>query len=452
LTVASVSSPSFYPQALDYWGDALYAMACVHANQKRNERALEMLELAASKFEAALKLDPRDSGTLRGLGDVRYMQATLMCAAGQVENAGFLVAVRQMQSMFMRSSGNVEKAGPYYEQAVDCFRRALKVSPRDKYLKQALKKATEEGAQTYPRQFHQMPAAPPMEKELEHTEHHEEGIVRAKLNLQANPADSEVRAPGCRGSETPRSPVLACRPYYSHTAAALLLSGGALAHCMARRETRQVDAVAAGGGSSVYPHCARRSTLTSVGHLTVACLSSPSFRPQALHNWGQALCSMAGAHLTLGGNDPGRNKRAWEMHELAAPKFEAALELDPRNSVTLRCLGLVRQMQSIFLCAAGQVEKAGPYYEQAVDCFRRGLKVSPRDKALKEALKISLEEGRPRWPRDYSDFRTGPGSQTTLNSQLSILVVSARAYRGTHTGPSLPLIVFCKNIDDSCKL
>jgi len=95
-----------------------------------------------------------------------------------------------------------------------------------------------EPPQTYPRQFHQMPARPPMEKELEFTKYCEEVIARAEVDLQANPADSLVRAPVRRGSQT-RSPVLACRPYYSHTAAALLLSGRALAHCIALRAARQ---------------------------------------------------------------------------------------------------------------------------------------------------------------------------------------------------------------------
>jgi hypothetical protein len=58
---------------------------------------------------------------------------------------------------------------------------------------------------TYPRPYHQMPATPPMEKELEFTKFWEEIIARAELDLQANPADSQVRGPGRRGSET-RSP------------------------------------------------------------------------------------------------------------------------------------------------------------------------------------------------------------------------------------------------------
>jgi hypothetical protein len=44
-----------------------------------------------------------------------------------------------------------------------------------------------------------------MEKELEYTKYLEEMIARAELDLQANPADSEVRAPAHRGSRT-RSP------------------------------------------------------------------------------------------------------------------------------------------------------------------------------------------------------------------------------------------------------
>jgi tetratricopeptide (TPR) repeat protein len=103
---------------------------------------------------------------------------------------------------------------------------------------------------------------------------------------------------------------------------------------------------------------------------------------------------MACTHATLGVSE--RNDRAWEMWELAATKFEAALELDPRNTGAHANLGCVRQMQSAFLCDAGQVEKAGPYREQAVDCFRRGLKVSPDNEALKQALKFAMEEGRPR--------------------------------------------------------
>ncbi len=51
-----------------------------------------------------------------------------------------------------------------------------------------------------------------MEKELEYTKHWEETIARAELELQANPADSMVRAPACRGLETrspcPRLPAL----------------------------------------------------------------------------------------------------------------------------------------------------------------------------------------------------------------------------------------------------
>ena len=172
-------------------------MACVHSYRDRNERALEMLELAASKGEAALELDPKDSSKLCGLGSVRLMQSDLC--------------------------GEMEKAGPYFEQAVECYRRGLEESPDDEDLKQALKKAMEEGPPTYPRQFHQMPAHPPPEKELEHTKYYEEMIARAELDLQANPADSEVRAPARRGSETPRSPVLAWRPYYLHTAAACIL-------------------------------------------------------------------------------------------------------------------------------------------------------------------------------------------------------------------------------------
>jgi hypothetical protein len=53
---------------------------------------------------------------------------------------------------------------------------------------------------TYPRQFHQMPEPPSPLKELEDTKYWEEVIARAELNLQANPADSEVRAPARRGS------------------------------------------------------------------------------------------------------------------------------------------------------------------------------------------------------------------------------------------------------------
>ena len=230
LTVASLSSPSFRPQALHQWGDALMNMAIAHSIHDRYERAWEMCELAAPKLEAALELDPRNPEILHALGSVRLMQSTLKCQCGEVE-----------------------KAVPYFEQAVERYRRGLKESPDDEDLKQALKEAMEEGPPTYPRQFHQMPAEPPMEKELEYTKHLEEMIARAELDLQANPADSEVRAPAHRGSRT-RS---------SSPAGLMIRTRLQLCHCLAvswriaLRVARQVDAVASGRGSSVYPPCAR---------------------------------------------------------------------------------------------------------------------------------------------------------------------------------------------------
>ena len=143
----------------------------------------------------------------------------------------------------------------------------------------------------------------------------------------------------------------------------------------------------------MYPPCARRSTLyTSVGLLTVVSLSSPSLSPQALDT-GTALMNMAIAHYNYD-----RYERAWEMCELAAPKLEAALELDPRDSRALLGLGSVRDMQSTLMCQCGEVEKAGPYVEQAVDCFRRGLKESPDDEDLKRLLKQATKKGPPRYP------------------------------------------------------
>jgi len=367
LTVASVSSPSFYPQALNHWGDALMNMAIAHTIHDRYERAWEMCELAAPKLEAALKLDPRDSRVLHVLGGVRDMQSDLKCRCGEVE-----------------------KAGPYFEQAVECFRRGLKESPDDEDLKQALKEAMEEGPPTYPRQFHQMPAHPPPEKELEGTKYDEEMISRAELDLQVNPADSEVRGPVRRGSQT-RNP----------SPAGLIIRTRLLqlSYCLeepwriALRTATQdwLTPVAAGRGSSVYSPCARRSTLhTSVGSLTVVSLSSPFFY-QALYNWGTTLMNMAIVHY-----NHSIYERAWEMCELAAPKLEAALKLDPRDSRVLHVLGGVHGMQSTLKGMCEEVEKAGPYFEQAVECYRRGLKVSPDDEDLKQALKEATEYGPPR--------------------------------------------------------
>jgi tetratricopeptide (TPR) repeat protein len=130
--------------------------------------------------------------------------------------------------------------------------------------------------------------------------------------------------------------------------------------------------------------------------LTVASLSSPSFHPQALNEWGIALYRMAYTHSIQGRNERARNERAFEMYELAVPKFEAALELDPRDSVTLQGLGSVRAMQSELMRRCGEVRKAGPCFKQAADCFRRGLKESPDDEALKQSLKVLMEQGPPR--------------------------------------------------------
>jgi hypothetical protein len=154
-------------------------MATPHSIHDRNERALEMLELAASKYEAALELEPKHPVILHALGTVRLMQSHLKCLCGQVE-----------------------KAGPYFEHAVECYRRAIKERPDDEFLKQALKEATERGPPRYPRQFHQMPPPPPPWKELECTKHDEEVFARAQLDLQADPADSMVRAPACCVSQT----------------------------------------------------------------------------------------------------------------------------------------------------------------------------------------------------------------------------------------------------------
>jgi tetratricopeptide (TPR) repeat protein len=95
-------------QVLTRWGGALLELA----HFKQGPEAVEMIELAVSKFEAALAINPKKHDALWCLGNALTSQ-------------GFLFQ-------------EAERAGEFFDKAKVCFQRALSEEPTNEIYKKAL--------------------------------------------------------------------------------------------------------------------------------------------------------------------------------------------------------------------------------------------------------------------------------------------------------------------------
>ena len=102
-------------QVLTRWGGALLELA----HFKQGPEAVQMIELAVSKFEAALAINPKKHDALWCLGNALTSQ-------------GFLFQ-------------EAERAGDFFDKAKTCFQRALNEVPTNEIYKKALE-MTEQGA------------------------------------------------------------------------------------------------------------------------------------------------------------------------------------------------------------------------------------------------------------------------------------------------------------------
>jgi tetratricopeptide (TPR) repeat protein len=93
---------------LTRWGGALLELA----HFRQGIEAVEMIELAVTKFNAALEIDPKKHDALWCLGNALTSQ-------------GFLFA-------------EAEKAQEYFEEAKSCFERAVAEEPENEIYKKAL--------------------------------------------------------------------------------------------------------------------------------------------------------------------------------------------------------------------------------------------------------------------------------------------------------------------------
>ena len=93
---------------LTRWGGALLELA----HFRQGVEAVEMIELAVTKFNDALKIDARKHDALWCLGNALTSQ-------------GFLFA-------------EAEKAGEYFDEAKRCFERAVAEEPENEIYKKAL--------------------------------------------------------------------------------------------------------------------------------------------------------------------------------------------------------------------------------------------------------------------------------------------------------------------------
>ena len=93
---------------LTRWGGALLELA----HFRQGVEAVEMIELAVTKFNSALKIDARKHDALWCLGNALTSQ-------------GFLFA-------------EAEKAGEYFDEAKRCFERAVAEEPENEIYKKAL--------------------------------------------------------------------------------------------------------------------------------------------------------------------------------------------------------------------------------------------------------------------------------------------------------------------------
>jgi len=93
---------------LTRWGGALLELA----HFRQGVDAVEMIELAVTKFNDALKIDPKKHDALWCLGNALTSQ-------------GFLFA-------------EAEKAGEYFDEAKRCFERAVAEEPENEIYKKAL--------------------------------------------------------------------------------------------------------------------------------------------------------------------------------------------------------------------------------------------------------------------------------------------------------------------------
>ena len=95
-------------QVLTRWGGALLELA----HFKQGPEAVQMIELAVSKFEAALAINPKKHDALWCLGNALTSQ-------------GFLFQ-------------EAERAGDFFDKAKTCFQRALNEEPTNEIYKKAL--------------------------------------------------------------------------------------------------------------------------------------------------------------------------------------------------------------------------------------------------------------------------------------------------------------------------